>query len=50
MEKSKKVQVTLAPAIAEKMLILQQKKGLRPGAIIAIAIENLFKQEVKEGE
>ena len=50
MENSKKVQIVLAETILQKMAVLMQKKGLRKSALISVAIENLFKQEVKEGE
>jgi metal-responsive CopG/Arc/MetJ family transcriptional regulator len=45
MEKGVKIQVTLAPGIAESLDRYCQKKGLKRSAAVALALNELWREE-----
>ncbi len=42
-----KVQITLAPVIVEKLDEIKKNKGLGRSAVIALAVEKLWREEYK---
>ena len=45
MEKGLKIQITLAPAVAEKLDLYCKNKGLKRSAAVALALNELWKEE-----
>lgn len=45
MEKGVRMQITLAPEIAEKLDLYCKKKGVRRSAVISFALDELWKEE-----
>lgn len=45
MEKGVRMQITLAPEIAEKLDLYCKKKGVRRSAVISFSLDELWKEE-----
>lgn len=45
MEKGRKIQITLAPAVAEKLDLYCKSKGLKRSAAVALALNELWREE-----